>query len=187
MTRCLQVWPSTYIFLITIEFDRILVDAHVGKALFNEAILGALRNRGKTVILVTHALHFLPQCDYIYTMANGRLGEQGTYDDLMRINGEFARLSREFGGDQEKEEEKGPIVDEEGGPREEAEKHPAEDVKAKLKERNLDKVAGTGRLEGRLIIKETRTTGAVPWHGAFSLSEIRARLLKVLLQCTGRT
>ena len=44
------------------------VDAHVGKALFADAIIGALRNRGKTVILVTHALHFLSQCDYIYTL-----------------------------------------------------------------------------------------------------------------------
>ena len=44
------------------------VDAHVGKALFADAILGALRNRGKTVVLVTHALHFLSQCDYVYTI-----------------------------------------------------------------------------------------------------------------------
>lgn len=40
------------------------VDAHVGKALFNDAILG-LRSQGKTVLLVTHALHFLPMVDYI--------------------------------------------------------------------------------------------------------------------------
>ena len=40
------------------------VDAHVGKALFENAILG-LRARGTTVILVTHAIHFLPQVDYI--------------------------------------------------------------------------------------------------------------------------
>ena len=44
------------------------VDAHVGKALFADAIVGALRNQGKTVILVTPALHFLSQCDYIYTL-----------------------------------------------------------------------------------------------------------------------
>ena len=45
-----------------------IVDAHVGKALFADAIVGALRNNGKTVILVTHALHFLSQCDYVYTL-----------------------------------------------------------------------------------------------------------------------
>lgn len=49
-----------------------IVDAHVGKALFADAILGALRNQGKTVILVTHALHFLSQCDYVYTLAVSR-------------------------------------------------------------------------------------------------------------------
>jgi ABC-type nitrate/sulfonate/bicarbonate transport system ATPase subunit len=40
------------------------VDAHVGRALFQNAILG-LKAQGKTVVLVTHALHFLPQVDYI--------------------------------------------------------------------------------------------------------------------------
>jgi ABC-type protease/lipase transport system fused ATPase/permease subunit len=36
----------------------------VGRALFENAIMG-LRARGKTVLLVTHALHFLPEVDYI--------------------------------------------------------------------------------------------------------------------------
>lgn len=40
------------------------VDAHVGQALFTNAILG-LRAQGKTVILVTHALHLLSQVDHI--------------------------------------------------------------------------------------------------------------------------
>ena len=37
--------------------------------------------------------------------------------------------------------------------------------KAKEKSRNMDKYAGKGRLEGRLMVKEKRTTGAVPWSG----------------------
>ena len=81
------------------------VDAHVGKALFTDAIVYMLQSHGKTVILVTHALHFLSQCDYIYTVASGRIGEHGTFDDLMARGGEFARLSREFGGEQERKEE----------------------------------------------------------------------------------
>jgi hypothetical protein len=39
------------------------VDANVGKALFRSAIQGLVA-QGKTVLLVTHALHFLAQCDY---------------------------------------------------------------------------------------------------------------------------
>ena len=37
-----------------------------------------------------------------------------------------------------------------------------EKMKAKV---DLSKVAGKGTLEGRLMVKEKRTTGAVPWHG----------------------
>lgn len=39
------------------------VDAHVGKALFFGAIQGALA--GKTRVLVTNALHFLPHVDSV--------------------------------------------------------------------------------------------------------------------------
>ncbi|TFY67781.1 hypothetical protein EVJ58_g1400 [Rhodofomes roseus] len=137
------------------------VDAHVGKALFADAILGALRNRGKTVILVTHALHFLDQCDYIYTMKNGRLEEQGTYDELMQNGKEFSRLIEEFGGTGTKEEEE--VIEEEAieGPQGKPVKVIDE---AKIKEESAKRAAaGTGRLEGRLIVPEKRTTGSVSW------------------------
>ncbi|KAG8700947.1 hypothetical protein FRC11_012543, partial [Ceratobasidium sp. 423] len=44
------------------------VDAHVGHALFHNAILNNLKSRGKTVLLVTHALHFLPAVDRVYSL-----------------------------------------------------------------------------------------------------------------------
>eukprot|EP01041_Mallomonas_annulata_P004968 gene4968-9939_t len=59
------------------------VDAHVGKALFFDSIINCLKNRGKTVILVTHQLQYLPFGDRVLLL-NGR-GEQtffGTYDQL---------------------------------------------------------------------------------------------------------
>ncbi|KAI0784237.1 ABC protein [Abortiporus biennis] len=137
------------------------VDAHVGKALFADAILGALKNQGKTVILVTHALHFLSQCDYIYTIGNGRIEEQGTYQDLVKNQGEFARLMKEFGGMEREEEE-------------EAEEHDAieaqpiaktsgVDAAKEKSEKKIRSGAGTGKLEGRLIVAEKRTTGSVGW------------------------
>lgn len=39
------------------------VDSHVGRALFQDCICGALR--GKTVLLVTNALHFLHAADQV--------------------------------------------------------------------------------------------------------------------------
>ena len=73
--------------------------------MFSDAIIGALRDRGKTVILVTHALHFLSQCDYIYTVENGLIAAQGKYSELLETNESFAKLMREFGGETKHEEE----------------------------------------------------------------------------------
>lgn len=73
------------------------MDAHVGRALFNDAILG-LRKAGKTILLVTHALHLLPLVDYIYTLQRGRIVEEGPYESLMASGGAFKSLMETFGG-----------------------------------------------------------------------------------------
>jgi ABC-type multidrug transport system ATPase subunit len=78
------------------------LDAHVGKAVFQNVLQQTLSE--KTRILVTHALHFLPQVDYIYVVADGRLAEQGTYPDLMSQGGEFSKFIAEFGSSKEEDE-----------------------------------------------------------------------------------
>ncbi|EKM58258.1 uncharacterized protein PHACADRAFT_171522 [Phanerochaete carnosa HHB-10118-sp] len=152
----------------TVIFDDPLsaVDAHVGRALFNDAILGALRNRGKTVILVTHALHFLSQCDYIYTIDNGNIAAQGKYNDLVEHNDTFAKLMKEFGGEDKREEG----VEEEEAAMTQAPRSNIGIEEAKLKSEAVERVgAGSGKLEGRLIVAEKRTTGSVSWkvYGAY--------------------
>ncbi|KAI9331615.1 P-loop containing nucleoside triphosphate hydrolase protein [Obelidium mucronatum] len=72
------------------------VDAHVGKQIFNECICGALKE--KTRLLVTHQLHFVPQADFVITMKDGRVSEQGTYAELMAANGSFSELMKSYGG-----------------------------------------------------------------------------------------
>ncbi|KAF8072009.1 ABC transporter [Lyophyllum atratum] len=79
------------------------LDAHVGKAVFQNVLQNSLS--GKTRVLVTHALHFLPQVDYIYTIADGRIAERGTFAELMGGNGEFAKFVTEFGAKEEEEKE----------------------------------------------------------------------------------
>jgi hypothetical protein len=39
---------------------------------------------------VTHAISFLPKTDMIITMVDGKIGEMGTFKDLMNHNGAFA-------------------------------------------------------------------------------------------------
>ena len=126
------------------------VDAHVGKSLFHDAILGALRRQGKTVIFVTHALHFLSYCDYIYTLRDGRLTEQGTFQELIVANGEFARLDKEYGGNESQPTEKP-----------QATIAVTEDVKSKLPSA-YKRAGGNGKIEGKFIVKEQRTTGSIP-------------------------
>ncbi|GAA5994171.1 uncharacterized protein JCM10292_001909 [Rhodotorula paludigena] len=82
------------------------VDAHVGKHLFDKAICGALA--GKTRVLVTHALHFLPHVDYVICLDDGQITQEGTYADLVNDKtGAFSKLMAEFGGemDEKKVEE----------------------------------------------------------------------------------
>jgi len=62
---------------------------------------------GRTKILVTHALHFLPQVDYIYTIADGRIMEHGTYAELMANRGVFSKFVQRFGSKQQEEEKEG--------------------------------------------------------------------------------
>lgn len=125
------------------------LDAHVGKAVFNNVLLNAAP--GKTRILVTHALHFLPQVDYIYTMFDGRIAERGTYPELMARGSAFARFVREFGSQENhKEEDAEEVAD-----AVEELKDPEQEAKARAEKRKKQ-VAGKA-----LMQTEERVTGSV--------------------------
>ncbi|KAI0035574.1 ABC protein [Vararia minispora EC-137] len=134
------------------------VDAHVGRALFQSAIHDYLRGRGKTVILVTHALHFLPECDYVYTVHSGKIDEHGTYRELIDRGGTFSRWAREFGGYSDEKEDDDDEAEAEA-------KAPVKivDVGDMMAKAEKHKPSAGGRLEGRLVVPETRNTGRVSW------------------------
>eukprot|EP00123_Amoebidium_parasiticum_P016908 comp23635_c0_seq1/m.40294 comp23635_c0_seq1/g.40294 ORF comp23635_c0_seq1/g.40294 comp23635_c0_seq1/m.40294 type:complete len:1411 (-) comp23635_c0_seq1:61-4293(-) len=56
------------------------VDAHVGRRLFEDCICGYLKDKCR--ILVTHQLQYLPRCDNILVLQNGRQAGLGTYESL---------------------------------------------------------------------------------------------------------
>ncbi|XP_062269788.1 ATP-binding cassette sub-family C member 3 isoform X2 [Platichthys flesus] len=72
------------------------VDAHVAKHIFDNLIgpEGALK--GKTRILVTHGISFLPQVDNIMVIVEGRVSEMGSYQELLTQNGAFAEFLRTY-------------------------------------------------------------------------------------------
>jgi len=135
------------------------VDAHVSRALFDNCILGALAN--KTRILVTHQLHILPRVDYIIVMNNGRIEEQGEYDELMQKDGEFARLMRTYGGIDDSEDD---LTDKSSDDENEKEAVEGKDKEIKIEEMPMKGGAfgGEGKKPGKtLMTKEERATGSV--------------------------
>jgi ABC-type multidrug transport system ATPase subunit len=103
--RGLYTLNFTEIRRVNIQDPLSALDAHVGESVFNNVLLDNTSNA--TRILVTHALHFLPKVDYIYFIADGRIVEQGTFDEMMENRGDFARTFDEFVTKDRKEESKG--------------------------------------------------------------------------------
>ena len=90
----LSVARAVYADADTYLFDDSLsaLDAHVGKALFEQCFVARLR--GRTRVLVCNQLHFLPQADWVVVMDKGRVAEQGTYADLVAAGKGFAAMVR---------------------------------------------------------------------------------------------
>ncbi|CAJ1081110.1 canalicular multispecific organic anion transporter 2 isoform X2 [Xyrichtys novacula] len=72
------------------------VDAHVAKHIFDNLIGPEGVLKGKTRILVTHGISFLPQVDNIMVMVDGRVSEMGSYQELLKQNGAFAEFLRNY-------------------------------------------------------------------------------------------
>ncbi|TRY99951.1 hypothetical protein DNTS_010308 [Danionella cerebrum] len=66
------------------------LDTHVGNHIFNNAIKKQLQ--GKTVIFVTHQLQYLVDCDDVIFMRDGSITEQGSHENLINLNGDYAAI-----------------------------------------------------------------------------------------------
>lgn len=60
--------------------------------------------KSKTRVLVTHGITYLPKTDYIIVMKDGRVSEQGTYQDLVERKGDFAEFLIEYMNEEDQEE-----------------------------------------------------------------------------------
>jgi len=75
--------------LVLLDDPLSAVDAHVGEHLFENAITGNVC-RGATRILVTHHVHFLPKCDKVIVLEEGKLAHYGKFSDLIEQGVDFA-------------------------------------------------------------------------------------------------
>lgn len=105
------------------------VDAHVGRHMFDRAILGLLGDKCR--VLATHQLWVLARCNRIVWMESGRIVAVGTLDELRRDHEGFRALMKTAGDERNKDKstkvgddddddapgDDGPVGDEEKRPR----------------------------------------------------------------------
>jgi ATP-binding cassette, subfamily C (CFTR/MRP), member 2 len=78
------------------------LDINVGKKVMENGILGYLK--GKTVLVATHALAYLPYFHNIYVMDEGKIVLEGNYDKLLSSD-KFKDIYKDLELDNEKQEE----------------------------------------------------------------------------------
>uniref|UniRef100_A0A452UGF7 Multidrug resistance-associated protein 1 n=1 Tax=Ursus maritimus TaxID=29073 RepID=A0A452UGF7_URSMA len=79
------------------------VDSHVAKHIFDQVIGPEGVLAGKTRVLVTHGISFLPQMDFIIVLADGQVSEVGSYPGLLQRNGSFANFLCNYAPEEDKE------------------------------------------------------------------------------------
>lgn len=82
------LYQDADIYLLDDPFSA--VDAHTATILFNDYVMGALS--GKTVLLVTHQVDFLPAFSSILLMSDGEIIRNGAYDELLATSQAFQDL-----------------------------------------------------------------------------------------------
>jgi ABC-type multidrug transport system ATPase subunit len=86
LARAVYVDADTYL----LDDPLAALESCVGRTVFQGCFLDALH--GKTRVLITQALNFLPQVDHVIVLKNGTIVEQGTYAQLYRHNGQLRRM-----------------------------------------------------------------------------------------------
>lgn len=81
------------------------VDSHVGKHIFENVIGPEGVLKGKTRILVTHGLTYLPKVEKIVVLKNGTITEQGSYKELIEKKGEFQEFLLQYLSEENEDEE----------------------------------------------------------------------------------
>lgn len=137
------------------------VDAHVGRHIFDNAILGLLKDKCR--ILATHQLWVLNRCDRIIWMDNGKIRAVDTYANLMRDEEGFRTLMETSAVDEKEEEQ------------EEEEAKTAEDVAAAVedeKDNKMERIETSAedkaknkknKKQAMLMQQEERAEKSVPW------------------------
>ncbi|XP_032889972.1 canalicular multispecific organic anion transporter 1 [Amblyraja radiata] len=172
------------------------VDAHVGKHIFEKVIGPNGLLKGKTRILVTHSVTFLPATDQVVVLVNGAVSEVGPYPTLKANGGAFADFMNTYGDRREKGEgeptvevvrEEDLAVGEELGPM--ADEDPGDavtlELKRELSERSRRRVGS--RSSVRESLRRSMRKGKLPPHKESSVKMVKGqRLIEDETMVTGK-
>ncbi|PKA52346.1 ABC transporter C family member 2 [Apostasia shenzhenica] len=150
MARAVYSNSDLYIF----DDPLSALDAHVGRLVFDKCIKDKLR--GKTRVLVTNQLHFLPNVDRIILVHEGMVKEEGTFEELSSNGLLFQKLMENAGKMEEHVDES------ESGNKERETENSTEKGEVLQNENGPDSKTNKGK-EGKsvLIKQEERETGVV--------------------------
>ncbi|XP_047399638.1 ATP-binding cassette sub-family C member 3 [Sciurus carolinensis] len=95
------VYSNADIFLLDDPLSA--VDSHVARHIFDHVIGPEGVLAGKTRLLVTHGISFLPQTDFIIVLADGQVSEMGPYSALLQHDGSFANFLHNYAPDEPQE------------------------------------------------------------------------------------
>ncbi|PMD34604.1 ABC multidrug transporter-like protein [Hyaloscypha variabilis F] len=126
--------------LILMDDPLSAVDAHVGRHIFDNAIMGLLKDKSR--ILATHQLWVLNRCDRVIWLEEGKIQAIDTFDNLMRNHAGF-QLLMETTAVEEKHENEDHVNDDE-----------VESEKKTMKKK---------RKGAALMQAEERAVKSVPW------------------------
>ena len=73
--------------VVILDESTSALDIHTEESLF-EALKDVLKE--KTTIIIAHRLSTIRQADYVYMLENGRVSEEGTFEELMEKEGSFS-------------------------------------------------------------------------------------------------
>ena len=82
LTIARAIYSDSDIYLFDDPFSAL--DAHVGKFIFEKTIKEYLK--GKTILIITHALQYIPMMDYILKMNKGKIEYYGSIQDAEKQN-----------------------------------------------------------------------------------------------------
>ena len=92
----LSLRPARALLAATPEHSVLILDeptSHLdvrGEAAFYDRFLDL--TRGKTTVLISHRFSTVRRADSIVVLDGGRVVEQGSHDELLALNGRYARL-----------------------------------------------------------------------------------------------